>query len=529
MNKLTLLFTPTPLPLTLVLMLILMLSGCTTNENKESIDTIVEKMLSKEYSPIVFNPEPTPAFIVVKEPKDLKLEQKVNVSIKQPINIIAAIDFADSTLSISPDSGVDLNKKFNVKFNNQTLGVYFDFLENITGYHIELIDGVVYIKSIQTQTWHLQSLSLDNVEISSAKNDIGASTQEKQTNVDSWDEIIKQVKIIMNLDDRPKFLFKIIKAVKKGAQEGAKEGSKEGDKEEAEEQIKAFSVVHNKQLGTVTVTGMPKKLEQVDIWLSGLIKSSNRQVHLQVQVLDVTIDESIGQGINWNLISKQSSSKQSSGQFQISNNSKQVIDGAGLISIGSPIGTALNLGNKISLSVMLNLLRKQGNVRVDNQPNITVTNGREAYITTGDEFSYIASIKSATDAQGQITTTSDIQRMNIGIDMRVTPKILPDNRIVVNIVPIISSIKSFTTLTSGSNNSTQEFKTPNIALQKLRTQVIVESGKTIHLGGLIASKVANAAKGLPDGGIMDMFFRGVQKSFERREIVILITPTIVGG
>jgi hypothetical protein len=34
----------------------------------------------------------------------------------------------------------------------------------------------------------------------------------------------------------------------------------------------------------------------------------------------------------------------------------------------------------------------------------------------------------------------------------------------------------------------------------------------IHLGGLIASKVANAAKGLPDGGIMDMFFRGVQKS-----------------
>jgi type II secretory pathway component GspD/PulD (secretin) len=485
----------------------LMVSSCGTNESKENIDSIVEKMLSEKHSPIVFNPEPTPAFIVVKEPKDLKLAQKVNISIKKPINIIAAIDFADSTLSISPDLGVDLNKKFNIKFNNQTLGVYFDFLENITGYHIELLDGVVYIKSIQTQTWHLQSLSSDNVEISSAKSDIGASIQ-KQTNVDGWNEIIEQVEVIMNLDDSPKFLF----ATKKDAEE------------EAKMRIKAFSVVHNKQLGTVTVTGVPKKLEQVDIWLSGLIKSSNRQVHLQVQVLDVTIDESVGQGINWNLISKQSS-----GQFQISNNSKQVIDGAGLVSIGSPLGTALNLGNKISLSVMLNFLRKQGNVRVDNQPNITVTNGREAYITTGDEFSYIASIKSATDAQGQITTTSDIQRMSVGIDMRVTPKILPNNRIVVNIVPIISSIKSFTTLTSGSNNSMQEFKTPNIALQKLRTQVIVESGKTIHLGGLIASKVANAAKGLPGGGIMDMFFRGVQKSLERREIVILITPTIVGG
>jgi hypothetical protein len=308
----------------------LMVSSCGTNESKENIDSIVEKMLSEKHSPIVFNPEPTPAFIVVKEPKDLKLAQKVNISIKKPINIIAAIDFADSTLSISPDSGVDLNKKFNIKFNNQTLGVYFDFLENITGYHIELIDGVVYIRSIQTQTWHLQSLSSDNVEISSANANVSI---QKQTNVDGWNEIIEQVKVIMNLNESPKFLF----AIKKDA------------KEEAEMQIKAFSVVHNKQLGTVTVTGVPKKLEQVDIWLSGLIKSSNRQVHLQVQVLDVTIDESVGQGINWNLISKQSSSKQSSGQFQISNNSKQVIDGAGLVSIGSPLGTALNLGNKISM------------------------------------------------------------------------------------------------------------------------------------------------------------------------------------
>jgi type II secretory pathway component GspD/PulD (secretin) len=54
-------------------------------------------------------------------------------------------------------------------------------------------------------------------------------------------------------------------------------------------------------------------------------------VHLQVQVLDVTIDESVGQGINWNLVSKQSS-----GQFQISNSSKQVIDGAGLVLLSDP-------------------------------------------------------------------------------------------------------------------------------------------------------------------------------------------------
>jgi type II secretory pathway component GspD/PulD (secretin) len=94
--------------------------------------------------------------------------------------------------------------------------------------------------------------------------------------------------------------------------------------------------------------------------------------------------------------------------------------------IGTILTTILLSGNILGVTLISipTFLRKQGNVRVDNQPNITVTNGREAYITTGDEFSYIASIKSATDAQGQITTTSDIQRMNVGIDMRVTPKII---------------------------------------------------------------------------------------------------------
>ncbi len=478
--------------MTVTMLLLLIMSGCGTNETKVSIDDKIKHMLSKEQSPIVFEPEPTPAFIVAKSPKDTRLSKIVNIAINEPINIIAAIDFADRNLSISPDSGVNLSKKFNVKFNNQTLSRYFDYLQNITGYSIELDDGIVYIKSIQSKTWNLQTLSIN-----------------KNSN-DMWMKIVKHVEAI---------------ADNKKTNEGSPGSPVLTDKTSALQKNSNSTtslVMHNQQQGTISVITLPARVKAIDAWLNGLIKSSNRQVHLQVQVLDVTIDEALGQGINWNLISKQSS-----GQFQIGNSSKQAIDGAGIISIGSPAGAVLDLGKKISLNLMLNLLRKQGKVRVDNQPNITVTNGREAYITTGDEFSYIASIKSATDAQGQVTTTSEVQRMNVGVDIKVTPKILSDNRIVVSVVPVVSSIKSFTTLKSGTGSSIQEFKTPNIALQKLSTQVIVENGKTIHLGGLIASKVANAVKGLPGGGVMDVFFRGVQKSLERREIVILITPTIV--
>jgi type II secretory pathway component GspD/PulD (secretin) len=500
--------------ISLIIMLSVLLSmiGCDSNDTKTITPNVIDVALLETQSPIVFRSEPTPASIIVKTFKDARLTKNISVAIKQPINIIAAIDFADNTLSTSIDTGVDLNKQFVVNFKKQTLENYFNYLENITGYSINLVNSIVYVRSIKTKTWNLQTLSLKTVQIqTNSKTDIksDSSTPSANNQINQhWQDIVNHVEIIMSGGESSDKSDKDTKSA-----DTNKSNSSNNN-------LKAI-VTNNQRLGTITAIGLPTRIKQVDFWLNNLINASNRQIHLQVQVLDVSVDESVGQGINWNLISEQSSG------FQIGNDVKQVIDGAGIISIGTPMGAIIDLGKSISLDVMLNLLREQGKVRVDNQPNITVTNGHEAYITTGDQFSYVSSINSTPDATGNVVTTSEIERMSVGVDMRVTPKILPDNRIVVSIVPIISSIKSFTTLTSGSDESLQEFQTPNIALQKLSTQVIVESGKTIHLGGLIASKVANAVKGLPNEGVMDIFFKGVQKSLERREIVILVTPTIV--
>lgn len=464
-----------------------LIASCGTTPIKP-VDEQIDQILKQKKSPIVFSAEKTPTIVSVKKAVDIKLEQIVNVLIKKPIDIRAAIDAADSSLSVSIDKGVDLSQKFGVKFTNQTLSKYFVYLENITGYSIKLDDGVVYVRSVQLKTWHLQTLSQNIESLSSSDQagikQVGTGAPElvPNTSNSNWEQIIAHIRTIMG--------------------EGA-------------------VVAGNQQLGTISAIGLPKQVSQADRWIQDLIASSNRQIHLQVQVLDVTVDSAVGQGINWNLISNQSS------KFQIGNNSQQAIDGTGLISIGSVKGSAIDLGKKITLDVMLNLLSKQGKVKVDSQPNITVTNGRRAYISTGDEFSYIKEIKAVPDDNGNVITTSEIDRIGVGIDMRVTPKILPDNRIVVSIVPVISSLKSFTTLSSGSGSSLQEFQTPNIALQKLATQVIVESGKTIHLGGLIASKISNSAKGTPSGGILNTLFSGSQKSLERREVVVLITPTIV--
>ena len=492
--------------LSLGLFLLMFLQSCYINESENKKEDFYKTEAGAEMlkRPVFEKPNTDQdIFIQVNKVYSSKsnplLDKNINIVIKSPIGIVAAIDFADPTLSISPDANVDLSKKFIVNFKNQTLASYFEYLKNITGYQLELVGSIVYIRSIQSKTWNLQSLSAqENQTLSSARVNVGSEDEDAPVavnNKSSWEEIVNHVKAIMNRGE-----------LSTTAQKNLKKS------------FTAASVVtNNQQLGTISAIGTPQKISLVDDWIDNLINASNRQVHLQVQILDVTVDESVGRGIDWNLISKQSSG------FQIDNSAGQVIDAAGIISIGTPAGAVIDLGKRITLDVMLNLLSKQGRVRVDNQINVTTRNGREAYITTGDEFSFTSKILATPDINGIVTTTAEIERMNVGVDMRVTPKILPDNRIVINVVPVISSLKSFTTLDSGG----EEFKTPNIGLQKLATQVIVENGKTIHLGGLVASKVANAAKGLPGGGFMDLFFKGSQKSLERREIVILITPTIV--
>lgn len=520
--------------ITLFLLVFLSACGGINSNTKNSIDMQVEQRLLKKQSPIVFLKEPLPIFVSVKAPQDRKLEQPVNIAIKAPINLLAAIDFADSSLSISADRGVDLDKKFSIKFNNQSLARYLEYLENITGYHLSLSGGVVFIKSIASKTWQLQSLSIGNNQPTSrAKRGTGLSnvgiglsnssaktskSRRAQTTHDNWTQIVNHVKAIMNSDDSTQNNRALNTHSNANSNTDSNQNMAGGNR-----QLNATPaiVVDNQQLGTISAIGLPARIKQVDVWLNNLITSSNRQVHLQVQVLDVTVDSAVGQGINWNLVSNQSS------KVQIGNSAQQVIDGAGILSMGTAAGGLIDLGKKITLDVMLDLLAKQGRVRIENQPNITVTNGTRAYISTGDEFSFVSQVSATPDEHGNVITTSDIKRMSVGVEMGVTPKILPDNRIVVSIVPIVSSIKSFTTLTSGSGISVQAFQTPNIALQKLATKVIVENGKTIHLGGLIASKVVNAARGLPNAGLFDVLFRGVNKSLERREIVILITPTIV--
>jgi type II secretory pathway component GspD/PulD (secretin) len=473
---------------TLIVMLIsLYTTSCSSTSAKES--KIFNQINSTEQYYASFKKKITPPLVDVTSVANAKLAKRISILAKN-INLIQAIKLTMPDLSIIADKGVDLTTNIDMISFDNSFGRYLEYLAALSDLSFELKNNVIYIKSIQTKTWNIATLaqgsySLERSSVSAITSDGNAPEQTQIEDNSVWDNIVADVESIVknNNDDNVKSL-----------------------------------VLVNKKLGQITATAYPTQIKQVDAYLDNLNTESKKQIHLQAQVIDVVVDSADGRGINWNIISDQSS------KFQIGNDSSVSIDGSGIFSIGSVGGATIDFGKKITLDLMLNLLKQQGKVKINNQPNITLTNGSSAHITTGDEFSYVASVNAQTDASGNVVVTSEIDRMTVGVDMKVTTNILDDNEsIAVSVVPIISSLKSFSTLKSG----TQEFQTPNIALQQLATQVIVKSGETIHLGGLIADKVAKASKGLGANNILNWLFEGVQESIERREIILLITPTIV--
>lgn len=126
--------------------------------------------------------------------------------------------------------------------------------------------------------------------------------------------------------------------------------------------------------------------------------------------------------------------------------------------------------SKFNLSATINFLRKRGKVNVQHHPSLTVTNGSTAYLGAAEQFSYVASIKTETNTTTTGTTstrTPQIKTIDVGINIAVTARLLENNEILVEVVPVISSLQSLETLFTDTDGNS--IKAPRIALQELST------------------------------------------------------------
>jgi type II secretory pathway component GspD/PulD (secretin) len=176
--------------------------------------------------------------------------------------------------------------------------------------------------------------------------------------------------------------------------------------------------------------------------------------------------------------------------------------------------------NSGTVSMLIRALQVQSRLEILSRPQIMTLDNQTALINVGQDFPLIGS--SNVTATGIVTT--NVVRRQVGVILQVTPKISLDGRVVMRIIPEVSSvIEPPITLATGVFSNA-------IKIQHLETTVIAEDGQTVVLGGMISKSdniVDNKVPWLGDLPGVGAMFRYRTKMTAKTELLIIMTPHII--
>lgn len=167
-----------------------------------------------------------------------------------------------------------------------------------------------------------------------------------------------------------------------------------------------------------------------------------------------------------------------------------------------------------NVDFMIQALASQNKIKVLSRPNITTMSGEEAEILIGGELPI------PTSKDGEIS----VEWKPYGIKLKIKPQVDQENKITSKVEAEVSGIDASVSVPTSAG------KIPGLISRKASTMLSVPDGQTMAIGGLMnsdESKVITKVPILGDIPIIGEFFKHTSTSKDKRELMILITPTIV--
>ena len=220
-----------------------------------------------------------------------------------------------------------------------------------------------------------------------------------------------------------------------------------------------------------------------------------KQIMIEARILEVGLKDSESFGLDWGAIFE-------SGDISVGTQ--------GLGSPGSP-GLFFDL-IKPDVTLVLDALRKRDRLRTLSTPKLLALEGQEAETIIGDRLGY-----NVTTTIDSVTTTST-EFLESGVILRVKPSVDDQNRIFLEIHPEVST------------GSVSQDGVPNQSTTEVTTSMLVDSGQTVFIGGLIKRTSEQIRDGVPvlgDLPVIGALFSNRSLSSVNTELVVLITPYIV--
>lgn len=248
-----------------------------------------------------------------------------------------------------------------------------------------------------------------------------------------------------------------------------------------------------------------------------------KQVVIEARM--VTIDDGVDEqlGVRWGYSKANqdgSTSGSIAGNDSLRNDTVPSINDR--LNVNLPVGAAnagrlafqvAKLADGSLLDLELSALETENKAEIIASPRVTTANQKEAIIEQGTEFPSNASTSSG---------ATSVEWKKAVLSLKVTPQITPDNRVILDLMVTQDTLGE--TVQTGTGTGTA------INTQQISTQVLVDNGETLVLGGIYQQTIKKNVTKIPllgDIPGLGVLFRNTTEKNAKRELLIFVTPKIV--
>jgi len=256
------------------------------------------------------------------------------------------------------------------------------------------------------------------------------------------------------------------------------------------------------------------------------------QVHIEAKVIEVSLSDELRYGVSTFL------------EGAIGGNTGANGGGGGRcfglpIPVGLGVGapcpqrSAIRLGsgglnylfsNGLELAGIVDLLQSVGNTRVISSPSLVVLNNKEAKINVGQQIPITTFFNSGINTgtiPGQVNQSQgSVQYLQTGTTLTITPRVNPGGLVFMEVSQEVSAPGP---VPAGGSN-------PPVSTRTVDTEVAVQSGETVLLGGLIRQDEGETKGGVPllsQIPFIGALFGAHSNTSSRTELLVLIKPTVI--
>ncbi len=405
----------------------------------------------------------------------------------------------------------------NVDFTELPFAEAMSALLDSRGYYFDRRGNLIHVKSTETRSFTIDYIRLvrsgsgsSTAQVSSGADVVssggssgssggsgsdstaGAMTIEQVDKVDFWDEVEAQLTQIVSESGR---------------------------------------LVVNRLAGMIQVTDQHRRVEEVARFVEQLNLSIYRQVDIDVKIVQVGLREDYALGIDWSRLVSETSTG-SNWDFTINNTVTS--PAGGFPALSNPVNLVFSdIGSDgaNNLTAVITALEEQGDVEVVSQPRIRTLNNQSALIKVGTDRTFFRreQLTDSTSAGSQVFSTDVPQVVTEGVVLAITPQISLDGWITMDVSPVVTRVSSVSEVKDETGNVVSS--APNLDVSQSSSLVRTKSGNTIVIGGLIqdiSSDTDRGVLGLASVPGLGGLFKGQYKATQRTELVMFVTPRLVG-